>query len=535
MTFRCSKNCILPRQQQHNSNGGGGGAEDGCTATAPNHNDTDNMSSMSIIIRRICPRNVRLSKNWGVCGYDIFVHPDQWKLLFQSLIIYGGACLIGISEETYLALECDPPMLISPRDYPDTVEGIRYWNVNTTSEWNDMRHYWEGGGGRIATLRKETLTSTTVHQQRDNDDDNNNNNNNHRRLDIDWTNLLDENRRNLTDPLLHRSNAGTTKKNQPSSSTKTTIYDASGDCVHGVVVIRSQEYIEPFQMALLECTSPNSIGPSTATTLTSIPTMNSTNNFTCTKVPLRKRNHRSRTNTSATTTTRRNNNIHLVTAPRLSVSQRMAAHRSVGTIWNRTMESSSSSSEEKCDWSRSVLICTIQIIGPGTLSAGCCIYSSSPSADHPAISSTDGDDGSSSNHSDTDPYSLRQGDNDKDDFVLLGYVTTGTFSISRGHCYGIAIIGARLWLQAISNSLLRVGYHNTTTTTAVSSSSSLSSSHPILLAPASPPPTTAATAATTTHTNNTTTPTVQFQVYVPNPNCPSRFYTAALSLYHQHP
>jgi hypothetical protein len=63
---------------------------------------------------------------------------------------------IGISEEMYLALECDPPMLIFPRDYPDTVEGMRYWNDNTTSEWNDMRHYWEGGGGRIATIRKET-------------------------------------------------------------------------------------------------------------------------------------------------------------------------------------------------------------------------------------------------------------------------------------------------------------------------------------------------------------------------------------------
>jgi hypothetical protein len=92
MTFHCSKNCILPRQQQHNSNGGGGGAEDGCTATAPNHNDTDNTSSMSIIIRRKCSRNVRLSKNWGVCGYDIFVHPDHCKLLFHSLIIHGGAC-----------------------------------------------------------------------------------------------------------------------------------------------------------------------------------------------------------------------------------------------------------------------------------------------------------------------------------------------------------------------------------------------------------------------------------------------------------
>jgi hypothetical protein len=408
---------------------------------------------------------------------------------------------------------------------------MRYWNDNTASEWNDMRHYWEGGGGRIATLRKETLASTTVHQQQQPQRDDHNINNNHRRLDIDWTNLLDENRRNLTDSLLHRSIASTNKKNQPSSSTKTTLYDASGDCVHGVVVIRSREYIEPFQMALLECTSPKSIRPSTAMTLTSIPTMNTTNNFTCTnKVPLRKRNHRSRTTTTTTSTTtrRRNNNIHLVTAPRLSVSQRMAAHRSVGTIWNRTMESTSpSSSEEKCDWSRSVLICTIQIIGPGTLSAGCSIYSSSPSADHRVRRSTDVDDGSSSsNHSDTDPHSLRQDDdddNDKDDFVLLGYVTTGTFSISRGHCYGIAIIGARLWLQAISNSLLRVGYHNTTTTSVSSSSSSMSSSsHPILLAPASPPPT-------------ATTPTVQFQVYVPNPNCPSRFYTAALSLYHQHP
>jgi hypothetical protein len=253
---------------------------------------------MSITIRRICPRNVQLSKNWGVCGYDIFVHPDHCKLLFQSLIIHGGACPIGISEETYLALECDPPLLIFPRDYPDTVEGMRYWNVNTTSEWNDMRHYWEGGGGRIATIRKETTSATTVHEQQHNDSDNNN----HRRLHINWSGLVDGNLWNLTDSLLHRNNASTTNKNQPSSSTKT----ATGDCVHGVVVIRSREYIEPFQMALLECTSPKNICPTTATTLTSIPTMNCTNNFICTnKVPLRKRNHRSRTNTSTTNTRRR--------------------------------------------------------------------------------------------------------------------------------------------------------------------------------------------------------------------------------------
>jgi hypothetical protein len=304
---------------------------------------------------------------------------------------------------------------------------MRYWNDNTASEWNDMRHYWEGGGGRIATIRKETITSTTVHEQQQRDDDNNNNNN-HRRLHIDWTNLLDENQWNLTESQLHHSSATTNKTNPQSSSIKTTIYDATGDCVHGVVVVRSREYVEPFQMTLLECSSHKSIYPSTATTLTSIPTMNCTNNFTCTKVPLRKRNHRLRTNTSTTTTTRRrsrNINVHLVTAPRLSVSQRMAAHRSVGTIWNRTMESSS---EKWSNLSQSILICTIQIIGPGTWSAGCSIYYSSQSADHRAIRSTDVDDGSSSsNHSDTDPYSLRQDDDDKDDFVLLGYVTTGTF------------------------------------------------------------------------------------------------------------
>jgi hypothetical protein len=31
-------------------------------------------------------------RDWGVCGYDKFVHPDHCKLLFQFLIIHGGAC-----------------------------------------------------------------------------------------------------------------------------------------------------------------------------------------------------------------------------------------------------------------------------------------------------------------------------------------------------------------------------------------------------------------------------------------------------------
>jgi Ribonucleases P/MRP protein subunit POP1 len=66
MTFRCSKNCILTRQQQRNSNGGGGGggAEDGCTAAAPNQNDTGNTSSMSITIRRICTVVQELGSLW---------------------------------------------------------------------------------------------------------------------------------------------------------------------------------------------------------------------------------------------------------------------------------------------------------------------------------------------------------------------------------------------------------------------------------------------------------------------------------------
>ena len=99
-------------------------------------------------IQCIRPRDPSLRNNYGVCGYDIFCHPDYVKEIFFKFIIQEGVCPIGYTDESSLGLECDPPILIFPRDYPDTKQGQLYWNGKSTI-WNTIRSYWEGGGGRI--------------------------------------------------------------------------------------------------------------------------------------------------------------------------------------------------------------------------------------------------------------------------------------------------------------------------------------------------------------------------------------------------
>lgn len=111
--------------------------------------DTDT-SLLPTLVRCIRPRDPTMQTNWAVCGLDVFCDPANAKMLFQTLILSGGACPIGIAEDAYLSLECDPPLPVFPRDYPDTAEGATYWDANSEA-WNCVRKYWEGGGGRIST------------------------------------------------------------------------------------------------------------------------------------------------------------------------------------------------------------------------------------------------------------------------------------------------------------------------------------------------------------------------------------------------
>jgi hypothetical protein len=95
-----------------------------------------------------CPRDPTIGTNVAVCTLDIFCDPDVAKDLFLALVLKGASCPVGVAEEAHLHLESHPPLPLFPRDYPDTDEGIAYWEGNTP-EWKDVRGYWESGVGRF--------------------------------------------------------------------------------------------------------------------------------------------------------------------------------------------------------------------------------------------------------------------------------------------------------------------------------------------------------------------------------------------------
>lgn len=115
------------------------------TSVTKNEDETP----MHTCFRCIRPRDPSRQTNWAACGYDVFCGPTHAKVLYHRLVVSGGACPIGIAEEAYLSLECDPPMPLFPRDYPDTDQGASYWNATASTEWTCVRKHWEGGDGRI--------------------------------------------------------------------------------------------------------------------------------------------------------------------------------------------------------------------------------------------------------------------------------------------------------------------------------------------------------------------------------------------------
>ncbi len=116
-----------------------------------------------------------LPHNLASSGWDILCHPSICSSLFQSFVIDGGACPIGVVEEARAQLEAYPPLPIFPRDYPDTEEGKKYWHggtraasVNnegrdenqsnaTCKDWAVIRACVEGSWGRINTPLKRAI------------------------------------------------------------------------------------------------------------------------------------------------------------------------------------------------------------------------------------------------------------------------------------------------------------------------------------------------------------------------------------------
>ena len=315
-------------------------------------------TSFIVYLRRVRPRDASLSCNWGVCGYDIFCPPQYSKLLFQNLVLYGGACLIGVVEEVYVALECCPPLLVFPRDYPDTGEGRKYWN-GSGDEWRLLRHYWEGGGGRISKFKPELL------------------------VNVDDT---------CSEALVDTSHRSDNKSCRTIAWEKVLGHKDDHDMEQNVVVVRSEEFVRPFRLALSGGTS-----------------------FTIKAESDREETCESHTNGTTRKRKRRpmNGRHGIVEACRLSVAQQ----RNHRVLCQSFLDNLSLPA---------VLICSIEVHGKGTLQPGCGVYTT---------------------HQCDDSNTTQNG------HVFLGWVTAGSFSMTRGYCCGIAMIGANSFLTALIQAL----------------------------------------------------------------------------------
>ena len=194
---------------------------------------SDDQFSLPLWLRRVRrPRdtttnnNLRRQTNCAACGVDVICSPDQAKAIFHSLIL-AGACPVGMTEEAFLALECDPPLPIFPRDYPDTDEGTKYWQSSSTSsssqEWMYVRKHWEGGGGRIRMKCEEPMPRS-----------------------VSWTDIVVPN----------NTNTNTSTNNDESQSTNTTADPAVTDTI--VVVVVRGPFGDPFRdsLARIGCLPP---------------------------------------------------------------------------------------------------------------------------------------------------------------------------------------------------------------------------------------------------------------------------------------
>ena len=130
-----------------------------------------------------------LPNNLASSGWDILCNPSIASSLFQSFVTAGGACAIGLAEDSRAQLEAYPPLPIFPRDYPDTEEGKAYWEGDTSlistvssnekegkdekqvnftwKDWAVLRTCIEGSWGRINTPLKRTLRNRKQQDERE--------------------------------------------------------------------------------------------------------------------------------------------------------------------------------------------------------------------------------------------------------------------------------------------------------------------------------------------------------------------------------
>ena len=125
----------------------------------PNQCVSFTLNNPAVLCVWIQPRDPTKPSNYGVCGLDIFGSPESVKDLFLRLILRGGACPIGLIEEEAIRLEAQPPMTMFPRDFPDTEQGVAYWQSGESRDWTLLREHDYGSTGRI---RNSPLSSLSI-------------------------------------------------------------------------------------------------------------------------------------------------------------------------------------------------------------------------------------------------------------------------------------------------------------------------------------------------------------------------------------
>ena len=116
--------------------------------------------AFTIMAVRRRPNSFEDPSNYGVSGWDLLCQPSDSAAVFGALVCAGKCVPIGAAEEAHVLSECMPPIPSFPRDFPDSIPGRDYWNVNPVGDWADLRSRVESGWGRTSTRTPErTRTS----------------------------------------------------------------------------------------------------------------------------------------------------------------------------------------------------------------------------------------------------------------------------------------------------------------------------------------------------------------------------------------
>mmetsp|Transcript_21666 Transcript_21666/g.45860 ORF Transcript_21666/g.45860 Transcript_21666/m.45860 type:complete len:683 (-) Transcript_21666:32-2080(-) len=375
-------------------------------------------SNASILLKSHRPNSLHHRKNIqhnvASSGWDILCHPCMASQIFQTLVMEGGACAIGLAEQSRAELEACPPLPIFPRDYPDTEQGRKYWQggKEAGNDWLVIRECIEGAWGRINTPLKRVVRHHQELKDRSKggqDLTNNKKCKNETASQQEEFEYYDDGPKKLPDtnkPItIGDASLG---KSSKLINWRKLITSESVDILQSVLVVRGAFGV-PFLQLLHGCGH--------------LPARNASDDSTSERV----RRHRPRRKVCSPSS--------FIRAPPLSKKDSL-----VHSKLCQQMKASLSLP--------ALLRCEIHCEGKGTVEVGDFIF---PMTTNAGIFSsdknmTDEDDVDSSNMCEIIHQCLP-----------LGIVAAGGFSPSRGHCHGICFVGAARFMEAINGTIHGLG------------------------------------------------------------------------------